>query len=202
LSGVKEKVNEGFRNQLTEGFNTRKLNNIKCYPIDLASQVDDQGNIVIDEITNKPIDPKEATESADMDMNVDLEADVSGVNNTTYWIFFGIFIVLLIGFAVTIMVFTFRGKSVVAPVPSWPCELSPAQFRSVLPTKHMCSPPAITDPPYCHGAARVTEALATGVVWPGRPSNVMTPTARAITAVNRDKRRKTDTGTPLSRPIF
>jgi hypothetical protein len=125
LSGVKEKVKEGFRNQLTEGFDTRKLNNIKCYPIDLASQVDDQGNIVIDEITNKPIDPKQVTESGEMDMNVDLEADVEGSNNTTYWIFFGIFLFVLVAFAITFVVFTLRGKSVVS-LPIVPIAVSPS----------------------------------------------------------------------------
>jgi hypothetical protein len=34
----------------------RGLKNVKCYPIDLASQVDDNGNIYIDRETNKPTD--------------------------------------------------------------------------------------------------------------------------------------------------
>jgi hypothetical protein len=33
-----------------------RLQNVKCYPIDLVQQVDDQGNIFIDQATNKPID--------------------------------------------------------------------------------------------------------------------------------------------------
>jgi hypothetical protein len=34
----------------------RGLQNIKCYPIDLATQIDDNGNIYIDRTTNKPTD--------------------------------------------------------------------------------------------------------------------------------------------------
>jgi hypothetical protein len=42
--------------QLKEG--TRGLQNVKCYPIDLANQIDDAGNIYIDETNNNPEDPK------------------------------------------------------------------------------------------------------------------------------------------------
>lgn len=34
----------------------RGLQNVKCYPIDLATQIDDNGNIYIDRTTNKPTD--------------------------------------------------------------------------------------------------------------------------------------------------
>ena len=34
----------------------RGLKNVKCYPIDLATQIDDNGNIYIDRTTNKPTD--------------------------------------------------------------------------------------------------------------------------------------------------
>jgi hypothetical protein len=46
------------QDQLTN--NARGLSNVKCYPIDLASQVDDNGNIYIDRETNKPIDTSAA----------------------------------------------------------------------------------------------------------------------------------------------
>jgi hypothetical protein len=36
--------------------NVRGLQNVKCYPIDLATQIDDNGNIYIDRTTNKPTD--------------------------------------------------------------------------------------------------------------------------------------------------
>jgi len=39
--------------------NVRGLKNIKCYPIDLASQVDDNGNIYIEKSTNKPTDTRD-----------------------------------------------------------------------------------------------------------------------------------------------
>ena len=49
----------------TEGFQNlqRSLQNVKCYPIDLANQVDDEGKIVIDEETKQPIDIFEARET-------------------------------------------------------------------------------------------------------------------------------------------
>jgi hypothetical protein len=42
--------------QLKEG--KRGLQNVKCYPIDLANQIDDGGNIYIDENNNTPEDPR------------------------------------------------------------------------------------------------------------------------------------------------
>jgi len=44
--------------QQKEGFANRLLNDVKCYPIDLATQVDSAGAITIDEDTMKPIDPR------------------------------------------------------------------------------------------------------------------------------------------------
>jgi hypothetical protein len=114
LSTIKYQAKEGYRNQIIEGLDTRKLNNVKCYPIDLVTQVDDQGNIVIDEITNKPIDPKQATESANSDLNIDMNADVPK-SNVWYWIYFSITIFLLIILAITVSVFLLRGQSSVSP---------------------------------------------------------------------------------------
>jgi hypothetical protein len=115
LSGVKTK--EGFRSgPLHEGFTTtRTLNNIKCYPIDLATQVDDDGNIVVDEVTNKPINPKQVTED-----DIDFDADIGGgdvdqnQHTIAYWIFWVIFAILLFAFITTLVVYTLRGKSVTA----------------------------------------------------------------------------------------
>ena len=45
------KVKESFINPQ----DAKGLQNVKCYPIDLASQVDDNGNIYVDPDTNKPI---------------------------------------------------------------------------------------------------------------------------------------------------
>ncbi len=117
LSGLKLK--ETFRSgPLMEGFaDTRMLNNVKCYPIDLATQVDDNGNIVIDETTNKPLNPKQVTEE-DIDFDADVSADVDQNQHTlAYWIFWAFFAIILIGFIGTVVVYTLRGKSVVAVLP-------------------------------------------------------------------------------------
>ena len=44
--------------------NTIKLNSVKCYPIDLVTQVDETGSIFIDQSTSKPIDIKQQTDIA------------------------------------------------------------------------------------------------------------------------------------------
>ena len=44
------------QDQLTN--NVRGLSNVKCYPIDLASEVDDNGNIYIDRESKKPVNTK------------------------------------------------------------------------------------------------------------------------------------------------
>lgn len=52
----------------------RSLSGVKCYPIDLANQIDDQGNIVIDEETKQPIDVFEARET----MSATDQQDITG----------------------------------------------------------------------------------------------------------------------------
>ena len=46
---------EGFSDTCSAG-TTKLLNSVKCYPIDLATQVDANGDIMIDETTSMPID--------------------------------------------------------------------------------------------------------------------------------------------------
>jgi hypothetical protein len=51
ISGTK--VKEGF--EVIESFTTRQLKGVKCYPINLATQVDSNGDIIVDE-DNVPVD--------------------------------------------------------------------------------------------------------------------------------------------------
>jgi len=61
--------------QLKEG--TRGLQNVKCYPIDLANQIDDAGNIYIDETNNNPEDPKSVLRDSIYSGKQDAEYDVT-----------------------------------------------------------------------------------------------------------------------------
>ena len=49
---------------ITEGFSNKTLENVKCYPINLNTQIDDQGHVVIDQATNKPVDLASVNKSA------------------------------------------------------------------------------------------------------------------------------------------
>ena len=107
------------------GNNARGLKNVKCYPIDLVSQVDSDGNIFIDEKTNKPINIKDVV--ADDIFNV---GDASGssivfdasqnivqtanLNNTQssirFIIAFSIIFLILISIIIFLVVYIFGGN--------------------------------------------------------------------------------------------
>ncbi len=127
------KLKENFSNgPFVEGFSTtRSLGNVKCYPIDLARQVDDNGNIVIDEATNKPIDPKEATEGdsefdLDVNPNVDADAEKQAQHTIAFWIFWILLAIIILSAIAVSAIYLLRGKSIVAvptvpvPVPTNP----------------------------------------------------------------------------------
>jgi hypothetical protein len=57
LTQLKLVETEGFTDSCTaDGTRGRSLQNVKCYPIDLVTQVDANGGIMVDENTAKPID--------------------------------------------------------------------------------------------------------------------------------------------------
>jgi hypothetical protein len=60
--------------QLKDG--KRGLKNVKCYPIDLANQIDDAGNIYIDESNNNPEDPKSVLRDSQYSQGIEQEYDV------------------------------------------------------------------------------------------------------------------------------
>ena len=65
--------------QLKEG--KRGLQNVKCYPIDLANQIDDGGNIYIDENNNTPEDPRtvlrDSTYAGDPNRSGEIDPEIS-----------------------------------------------------------------------------------------------------------------------------
>jgi hypothetical protein len=89
---------------------TKKLGNVKCYPIDLVNQIDDAGNIFIDQETNKPIDIKSVT-NPEGSYNIDLNAienerlkQKQNENYIKYIIVFTVVIVFLIGIIVAVFI--------------------------------------------------------------------------------------------------
>jgi len=56
LAKVRLATTEGFADTCSSGATGRLLNSVKCYPIDLVTQVDANGDIMIDENTARPMD--------------------------------------------------------------------------------------------------------------------------------------------------
>jgi hypothetical protein len=112
--------------QLKEG--VRSLNNVKCYPIDLASQVDDNGNIYIDETSKNPINTKDVLrgdfideEGANMDISgadaITLDqlkkaAALADFNSSVrYWIALIIMLLITLAIVAALVVYFFRAES-------------------------------------------------------------------------------------------
>ena len=94
----------------------RQLNNVKCYPIDLASQIDEYGNIYVDENTNTPINVSEViADQKGGEYAIDLSGTNVKLDNSQSWIrfiiAFSIIFLILISIIVVGVVFIFRGTS-------------------------------------------------------------------------------------------
>lgn len=125
------KVQSLLGKQIKQTSGPKFLQNIKCYPIDLAKQVDKEGNIVVDEETNKPLSISDATgltEKQAYDPKIELEAK----KNKDWWIFFIIttvvFLILVIA-AIIFIVLVFQGRSL-APAAVTPAALAPVASAS------------------------------------------------------------------------
>ena len=108
---------------ITEGFSQKTLENVKCFPIDLNTQIDDQGHVVIDSKTNKPVDLASINSSAYAKLDPTLALNAANAaketNNTMrYWTVFIVISVIAGLFIIVAAVYFFRGKSAtpVAPV--------------------------------------------------------------------------------------
>ncbi len=106
----------------TEGFtnpsDVRGLQNVKCYPIDLASQVDDQGNIFVDQTTNKPLSLDSVKEAGGKVVAPELDVDEESAatfNTFRYWFFVAVICFLVIVFLIVIILYVFRATTAAAP---------------------------------------------------------------------------------------
>jgi len=109
------KVKESFTNPEIKG-----LQNVKCYPIDLASQVDSNGNIFVDPDTNKPLDvndmklnDKWATyqfgDSSNGQQISGASVQKKQVNNIETLIGFILTFVFFMGIGIVLIIFILRG---------------------------------------------------------------------------------------------
>ena len=107
---------EDLYKKKVEGFASQNLQNVKCYPINLQTQLDDNGSVIIDQTTQKPVDIRSVNsrEFEDLDptlaMNVQ-NASIENNNNVRFYIVLGI-----IGFVVIILfiigcIYFFRGST-------------------------------------------------------------------------------------------
>jgi hypothetical protein len=91
----------------------RQLQNVKCYPIDLASQIDENGNIYIDESTKKPIDMSNLTSTPVVtNMNAD---QVAFQNKVIYWTIFTIVGIIALAIIVAFVIWMFTTKETGVP---------------------------------------------------------------------------------------
>lgn len=104
---------EGFVNPAS----VRGLQNVKCYPIDLATQVDDQGNIFVDQTTNRALsldDVKEAGGKPVLSYEVSSEETkqaASLFSNIRILIFVILFSFLGLVFVIVVMLYILRGTT-------------------------------------------------------------------------------------------
>lgn len=92
----------------------RKLNSVKCYPIDLVSQVDDTGAIFIDEETSHPVDVRQVTGGPTEQVSIEIPATRS-FSYINLIIAICVFILLLL-IGICIFIYVFKNRFTTNPV--------------------------------------------------------------------------------------
>ena len=118
---------------LKEGFESTMLSNVKCYPIDLATQIDDNGNVMIDTTTNKPIDiqsvDKNQLKQIDPLLAQDMLLKQKQANDTiVYVVIYTVMSLVLLAIVIVAVVYFFPGKMLTgsSSVPVGPAAPAPA----------------------------------------------------------------------------
>lgn len=108
---------------VTEGFSQKTLENVKCYPINLNTQIDDQGHVVIDQATKKPVDLASINSAAYAKLDPTLALNAANAakesNNTMRsWTVFIVIAIIAGLFIIVAAIYFFRGKSATAVAPA------------------------------------------------------------------------------------
>jgi hypothetical protein len=102
-----------------EGFGQINLQNVKCYPINLNTQIDGNGNVVVDQATNKPIDLASIQSNnygaldPTLALNASNAAQVNN-NNIRFYVVLGIFGLIVLSIAIVLIIWIFKASSIVA----------------------------------------------------------------------------------------
>jgi hypothetical protein len=130
---------------ITEGFSQKTLQNVKCYPINLNTQIDDQGHVVIDQATNKPVDLASIDSSAYAKLDPTLALNAANAakesNNTMRsWTVFIVIAVIAGLFIIVAAVYFFRG---ISTTPEATVQLANANAAAAIP---VATPPPPAPP--------------------------------------------------------
>jgi hypothetical protein len=114
-----KKTKEGFSRSAStqEGFSNQiNLQNVKCYPINLNTQIDDNGNVVIDQTTKKPVDLASINSSMYKSLDPSLALNASNAaqvsqNNVRFYIVLGIIALIVICITIVALIYVFSGTS-------------------------------------------------------------------------------------------
>jgi hypothetical protein len=117
---AKLQVSEGFSDSCSTGTTGRMLNDVKCYPIDLVTQVDSNGGIMIDEVTAKPINVRSLDQTTNP-VPIVVDTTSGNKNGILFWLTLALFIVVVIILGLFLYFFlksndTVPGAAVAAPV--------------------------------------------------------------------------------------
>jgi len=108
----KKKTKEGFSNP-----GQIDLQNVKCYPINLNTQIDDNGSVVIDQTTNKPLDLASINSVKSLDPSLALNASNAeqiNNNNVRFYIVLGVIGLIVVCFTIVILIYVFTAASFAA----------------------------------------------------------------------------------------
>lgn len=106
------------KKKVVEGFGMA-LQNVKCYPINLNTQIDENGQVIIDQTTNKPLDLA-TVKSNPTDPNIALKAQYAAQENNNSIRYIVIYVIIVSIFSIIILVlvlYLWRGSSVTPEAP-------------------------------------------------------------------------------------
>ena len=109
----KKPIKEGFASGANDSL--LSLQNVKCYPINLATQIDANGNVVIDQETKKPVDLKAVSGNQVAAANIgvgDTNAAAETQAYIQFMIIFSIIFLIVLAAIIAVCVYVFRGKSI------------------------------------------------------------------------------------------